>query len=1055
MNQVRYDWEDQQVFRINKEEPRSTGMPHPDRESALGMDRSSSEWCCSLNGQWKFRWAGNPAARPAEFFRTEYDVSGWGEIPVPSCWQLEGYGTPMYVNVTYPFKADPPRVMSEPPDGYSNKSEALRNQVGSYRRVFTVPESWAGGRVRICFDGVSSAFYLWINGRKVGYSQDSRTPAEFDITDYLVAGENTAAVEVYQFSDGSYLEDQDCWRFSGIFRNVYLWRAGSVDIRDIEVNASLDAGYSRGVLGLTVRVSNNSALAASFRVSAELLDGGSRLPVDIPEVSGVVGAGEEAVNSISVGAVQGITPWSAETPKLYSLLLKFVSDSDSVQSYRAMRIGFRTSEVRNGQFLINGRPVYFKGVNRHDHDPDTGYYVREPLMRRDLELMKQSNVNAVRTSHYPNDPRFLELCDEYGLYVWDEANIETHGLATKPETSLARDPSWQAAHLDRCRNMLERDKNHACVVAWSLGNESGDGVNFKACYAWMKERDPSRPVHYECTGWEEFNTDIYSRMYLDIEGCHNWGRLQLEKPESERMPLILCEYSHAMGNSSGNLADYCDVFRMYPNLQGGFIWEWVDHGLRAVKDSAGKISLRRRQGTGWLDWREPTDDGQRWVWAYGGNFGDVPNDGNFCCDGLVQADRRPSPQLQELRKCYEDVELRLVPHETGVELEIHNGYFFISLDRFALAWEVTEDGVPAVSGECAVPAVLPGATGRINIPVRKPELRRGSEYLIRVSLRLGRDEIWAKAGHETAFAQVELPWSAPAVSSKPAKRAVVKNAGVVRTVALGEMLVTFLDTLGTIVSICYKGREFISGPLHLNFWRPRNDNERRNGMLEKCLVWKGAGLSARTAFIEEAESKDGCRIAYDLYIPAGETSARLEYTVSEGRVHVHCRVQPQAGLPVLPKVGMQVELPAVLHNMEWYGRGPGETYSDRKRGGWIGRFSGRVEDLFFPYALPQESGNRTDVRWAVFSDVNGCGLKFTSAGGQMEVGAYPCLMQDLECGMHPCDIPHRDRITVNIDHRSMGVAGTNSWGAWPLEGYQLPSGSVYEYSYAVEVHRLS
>ncbi len=1046
--QTVHEWENHQVLRINKEAPRATGIPHPERKAALSLDRLSSAWCRLLNGQWKFHWCGNPAHRPEAFHQPDYDVSQWREITVPSCWQLEGYGTPMYTNITYPFKVDPPRVMGEPPVSFTNHPESMRNQVGSYRRTFTVPDDWKGGRIRICFDGVSSAFYLWINGRKIGYSQDSRTPAEFDITDALVPGENVAAVEVYQFSAGSYLEDQDCWRFSGIFRNVYLWRSGSVDIRDIEIRASLAEDYRTGTLDLKVTVANRTTEQAGFTICGELLDGDQPLGVQLPPITGTVGAGQEAVNSVTIPAISGIVPWSAETPSLYTLLLKFDALAAAAPGYRAIRIGFRTSEVRKGQFLINGRPVCFKGVNRHDHDPDTGYYVQEPLMRRDLELMKQNNVNAIRTSHYPNAPRFLELCDEYGFYVWDEANIESHG-APAPQ-KLAGDLSWQPAHLDRCRNMLERDKNHACVVAWSLGNEAGDGDNFKACYHWIQQRDPSRPVHYECTGWEEFNTDIYSRMYLEIEGCHEWGRKQLEKPEDARMPLILCEYNHAMGNSSGNLGEYWDAFRAYPNLQGGFVWEWLDHGIRAVKDTAGVIRLRKDPQTSRLDWRTPTADGCRWLWAYGGNFGEVPNDGNFCCDGIVQGDRRPSPQLQELKKCYESVDIRITTAATSATVELRNRYDFLSLASFRIRWEVTADGSPLASGEYNPPAVTPGTTGRLQIPLTPPELKPGVEYLLRVGLCLGKDECWARAGHELAFAQVPLPWR-KAARPAAASALTIREHGALRTLSCGALSATFLDTNGTLVSLCSNGRELLAGPLHLNFWRPRNDNERRNGMLDKCLVWKDAGVAARAVAAEIQGSPDCPALAYTLAVPAGKTTARLEYGVTARGIHVKCRIHAAAGLPVLPKVGMQVELPLAFQNWHWYGRGPDETYCDRKRGGWIGRFSGTVEELFFPYALPQESGNRTDVRWAVFADAAGCGLKFTAGASLLEVGAYPCLMQDLEQGAHPCDIPRRDRITVNIDHRSMGVAGTNSWGAWPLEIYQIPAAAEYEYDFAMEI----
>lgn len=585
LSQAAPDWENQAVFGINKQKPHATLMPYADKTMAAQCDRTASPYRKSLNGNWKFNWAPNPESRPADFYKPDYDVSSWKELPVPSNWQLHGYGIPNYTNVTYPFAKNPPRVTDQPPVDYT--SYKWRNQVGSYRTTFTVPSDWKGRQVFICFDGVDSAFYLWINGQKVGYSQDSRTPAEFDITQYLKNGENTLAAEVYQFSDGSYLEDQDFYRLSGIYRNVFLYSVPSVHIRDFFVRTDLDENYRDATMKVEMELVNFSNTAQSAVAQIELLTSDGKTATTIKTEAIDVIAGHNILNSPTVKIPQPKL-WSAESPNLYTLVITLFDKNNNALEYLSTRVGFRKSEIKDGQLLVNGQPIYIKGVNRHEHDPDTGHYVSRELMIKDIQLMKQHNINTVRTCHYPDVPEWYDLCDEYGLYIIDEANIESHGMGYGRE-SLAKQPDWADAHMDRMQRMVERDKNHPCVIIWSLGNEAGDGPNFEATSAWAKQRDGSRPIHYEQAG-ERPHTDIVCPMYASIEHMVRYAS------KAQTRPMIQCEYAHAMGNSVGNLQDYWDAIESHKHLQGGSIWDWVDQGLTKKADPV--IMIKDRSGHG-------------------------------------------------------------------------------------------------------------------------------------------------------------------------------------------------------------------------------------------------------------------------------------------------------------------------------------------------------------------------------------------------------------------------------------------------------------------------
>jgi beta-galactosidase len=587
------DWENPGVFRINKEAPRATTMPFPTREVARAKGRLESPWCQLLNGNWKFHYTGTPATRPVGFEDPAYDASAWKEIPVPSNWQLHGYGTPLYSNITYPFAKKPPTVMAEPPQHFTNFPAENRNPVGSYRHSFRLPDHWKGRRTFISFGGVDSAFYLWINGQKVGYSEDSRTPAEFDISPYLKEGENLLAAEVYQYSDASYLEDQDMFRLSGIFRDVFLWSADAVDLQDFWIQAGLADDYQTGTLAFTAKIANRSTAATTATASLTLTSADG-VTLGVPPVTVELPADGHAEQTVKLESISGVKPWSAEIPNLYRYVITLTDATGREIAHHVGKTGFRRAEIKNGQLLHNGQPILIKGVNRHDHHPRTGHYVTREDIRADLLQMKRANINAVRTSHYPNDPALVELCDELGFYVVAEANIESHGMGYGAE-SLAKNPDWFAAHLDRIKNLVERDKNHPCIVMWSLANEAGDGENFIKASAWLHQRDPSRPVHSEQAG-RAAHADLYSPMYETVEACEKYCRKEETYPLETQKPLILCEYNHAMGNSTGNLSDYWNLIRNERLLQGGFIWDWKDQSFLSQKHKS--TDLEDRSGHG-------------------------------------------------------------------------------------------------------------------------------------------------------------------------------------------------------------------------------------------------------------------------------------------------------------------------------------------------------------------------------------------------------------------------------------------------------------------------
>ncbi len=1021
---TRPDWENPAVFQRNREPPHATYVPFADRSTALARDPTASPFYQSLSGTWKFHWSATPEDRPARFFEADFDTGGWDDLPVPSNWQLHGYGVPIYVDAGLPFRdaTEPPRIPH------------TENPVGSYRRTFTLPTDWQDRRVFLHFAGVSSAMNVWVNGRAVGYSEGSKTPAEFDVTTLVHPGENAVAVEVYRWSDGSYLEDVDFWRLSGIERDVFLFSTPHVMIRDFRIVASLDDRYEHGWLDVAVAVAHDGAVTpAPHRVELELLtpSGRSVLPSSlVRDVSPV--AGETTIRFEQ--RIDSPDRWTAETPNLYTLVLTLRDEDGQTTEVIARDVGFRRVEVDEGLLKVNGVPVILRGVNRHEHDPSTGRVVSEASMVEDIRLMQQFNINinAVRASHYPNATRWYELCDRYGLYVVDEANVESNGVSFHPDITLANRPEWQAAHLDRTVRMVERDKNHPSIIIWSLGNEAGDGINFEATSAWVHARDPSRPVQYEMAGTKS-HTDIFAPMYARLDVLEAWVA------EPRRQPLILCEYAHAMGNSVGNLQDYWDLIYAHDQLQGGFIWDWVDQGL----------------------WKSGPN-GERY-WAYGGDFGPpgTASAGNFCINGLVFPDRTPHPSLWEVKKVYQPVSVRPVDLASG-RIEVINRHDFLDLRHLDLHWSTTANGEPLASGVESGLAVAPHESAVVTLPLPSINPEPGVEYHVTASFRQRDATDLVPPGHEVAWDQMALPYRVPeqAVDASRVAKLWPTQTDDTYRVDGDTFSVTFSRSRGDIVSLTHGGTELIrTGPAP-HFWRAPTDNDFGNDMPTRLGIWRDAGRDRRIDKVSIRQNSDrDVIVEVEATLPAGDSKFFTTYQVfGSGDILVSNRFEPEhLGLPDLPRLGMRMSLPAEFERIRWFGRGPHETYWDRKTGAALGLYEGTVIDQFHPYIRPQENGNKTDVRWLALTNAEGIGL-LVEGMEPLNVNAQHFAMEDFDPGgpakaqRHTIDVRRRDRVTLDIDHRHMGVGGDTSWGAVVHEQYRIPA---REYAYTFRLRPFS
>ncbi|MCU0409083.1 MAG: DUF4981 domain-containing protein, partial [Bacteroidales bacterium] len=1023
------DWENPGMFSQNREKAHATLISYPDENGAFKADRTNSPNYQSLDGKWKFHWVNTPGERPFWFFKDDYDIRDWDEIDVPSNWQRKGYDVPIYVNIGYGFKKDPPRIAHE------------WNPVGSYKRTFKVPSDWKDKEIFLHFGAVSSAFYVWVNEQLVGYSQDSKLPAEFNITKYLRRGKNSLAVEVYRWCDGSYLEDQDFWRLSGIQRSVYLHARPKDYIRDFFAKGLLESNYSDGLLDLNVELASSSESSAGLLLEAVLYDGKEKIYSESREIDAKTSSPQAAFSK----QLPGIKKWSAETPDLYTLVLNLKDrEGKNLESVSA-RIGFRSVEIKDSQLHINGVPVRLKGTNMHEHHDVMGHVVDEATILKDIRVMKSHNINAVRTSHYPQQELWYELCDQYGLYLVDEANVESHGMGYDKDVTLADKPEWAAAHMDRHQRMVERDKNHPSVIIWSLGNEAGDGRNMVEGYKWMKSRDNTRLVQYERaekeTNTPERHTDIVCPMYARIWQIEEYAK----DPRNDR-PLILCEYAHAMGNSTGNLQDYWDVIEKYPILQGAFVWDWVDQGLL-----------------------EKDENGEKY-WTYGGDYGEegIPSDGNFCHNGLTWPDRTPKPGLSEVKRVYQYIGFTPVDLQGGL-ISVTNKYNFTPLSEFTLEWEINADGAILQSGKVPLPAVSPGKTLNIMLPFEKYDPADATEYFL--NIRAVRSDEWdlVPAEHVYAAAQFRLAEGKPLKQNADALAALqTKSEGNNLEVAGTDMKIVFDLVAGKMISFNFKGRELLLKAPEPDFWRPPTDNDYGYNMDKTLGVWKKAG--ERTSVTKASVSQPSIdrvelTFTYDISGTDGAKIAGYATTYSvlgTGDIVIKNQfAKISEAVPEIPRMGMQMQLPAEFSNLRWLGRGPHENYADRKHSADVGLYESSVAEQYVPYTRPQENGYKTDTRWLTLTDDNGTGI-LVSGNPLICFAALNNIHDDFEspgklspyrpdaksANTHTIDVKPRDLINLNVDYGQMGVGGDDSWGAMIHPEYRLLN-NKYEYSFRI------
>ena len=1030
------DYENPQITGLNRLEPRSRYYPYGSVEDAL-YDRPSDR-VRSLNGVWDVLFFDSPglvgeetlrritAADPAagdEADEPDCDCDcgcgdedlGWEKLTVPSSWQMEDTGyKPHYTNVMYPFPLDPPRVPTD-------------NPVCFYKRSFTVDYENDFEKLYLRFEGVDSAFYLWVNGISVGFSKGSRIPAEFDVTDYVAPGENNITVQVFQWSDGSYVEDQDMWWLSGIFRDVYLIYRRDTCLWDAHITTGFDGSY------------DNAALTVDYDVRGE---GAGRVVFELFDRDGALVTSEETDPADSWQTeVSSPEKWSAENPALYTLVISLLDRGGALIEAVPFRIGFRQVELKGGNLLVNGAPVIFKGVNRHEINPITGRALTEDMMKEDILLMKRLNVNAVRTSHYSNDPRWLELCDRYGLYLIDECDLEAHGVFfaipyTESEFNLSDDPEWQNAYVDRMERMVHRDKNHPSVILFSLGNESGTGVNQQAMVRAAKAICPDIPIHYEGDYHIEY-ADVYSRMYPSVDFVEGIGKgLTGEAAEKfgfpegyEDKPFIMCEYCHAMGNGPGELTDYVELFYKYDRLQGGFIWEWVDHGLL-----------------------EFTEEGEPY-YAYGGDFGDAPNDGNFVCDGLVFPDRTPSPGAIEYKKVIEPVKLYAVDLSKKL-FRCENRYDFSDLSHLFMTWKVECDGETVYSGVSPVPDAAPRSSCEFTLDYTAPsKLRRDKNYVLTVSLLLAADTLWAKAGHTVAWQQFVLQEAEPVAFAAGNGDVEILESDEQYMIMGNDFEIGISKYDGCPDYYAVGGRVMISGALKLNFWRASTDNDRGWGSMKKLLDLHWDKLQHRVESIEAEGDEELVTVTVRTTVaaPVHHSGYRCTYVYdvnSDGEIRVRVSGEPFGKLPDrLPRIGVTTCLPAELDCFKWYGRGPGESYCDSHEANGFGLWESDTDGLFTNYIMPQENGTRSDVKWLEICDIHHQGFAIYGQPSFM-FSAHRYTAMDLEKARHTYELEPREDIVLNIDYRQQGI-GSHSCGPMLQEKYVLKP-EAFEFGFIIK-----
>ncbi|MFT2008868.1 glycoside hydrolase family 2 TIM barrel-domain containing protein [Pontibacter sp. 13R65] len=1037
-------WEDQHVTSINRDPARATAYSFKTEKEAIAGDRSKSGRMLLLNGDWDFKFALKPADAPADFYKSR--VSGWDKIEVPSNWEMKGYDIPIYKSAVYPFRPiDPPRV----PKDY--------NAVGSYQRTFTIPADWKDMNVTLHFGGVSSGFKVWVNGQFLGYGEDSCLPSEFNVTPYLKAGENIVSVQVIRWSDGAYLEDQDHWRMSGIQREVMLLAEPKLRIADLHWQAKLDKDYKDAVFSIRPRLDNyTGGEIKGYKVKAQLYNKAQQ-PVFEKALEKTA---EEIVNeayprldNVKFGlletTVKNPLKWSDETPNLYTLVLSLEDEKGNVLEAKSCKVGFRSIEFSkdNSKLLINGKETYLYGVNRHDHHPTRGKALTREDILEDVKMLKQFNFNTIRTAHYPNDPYFYDLCDEYGILVMDEANHETHGLGGK----LSNDPTWTHAFMERTTRMVMRDKNHPSIIIWSLGNEAGRGPNHAAMAEWIRDFDITRPIHYEpaqgnhrVEGYIELGDPRYlatndhshriqnpvDPYYVDMVSRFYPGLYTVDllaNQPGDNRPIIFVEYSHSMGNSTGNMKEFWDAFRSTKRMIGGCIWDFKDQGLLKKHESGEEF------------------------YAYGGDFGEKLHNGNFCINGIAASDGRPKAAMYECKRVYQPIESELVDASKGL-IRVLNRHASKNAGGYDVTLIVREDGKVVQTKKLPRLSLAAGKDTIINISSYLPKRKAGAEYLADIHFTLPQAELWAPKGHEIAsnqFALTGVPQVTSARKTPAAPTVTENNKGFV--VSGKDFQLTIDKANGALSSYSWNNKEQILSPLLPNFSRPLTDNDKKGWKSDKKLKeWYEPGLKLQSVSADKSQA-GVVKVTSNYTLIEGKAKAQVVYTLAgDGVVKVDYALTPEAGLPNIPKVGMQVGIARDYDQINWYGRGPVENYVDKRYGFDAAIYSQPIQEFMEPYVMPQENGNRTDVRWMYLANSKNEGLMVV-ADSLLSMSAWPYTEANINAAKHTYDLKDAGFITLNIDLVQMGVGGNDSWSevAQPLEQYQIPA-KPYRYSFYLQ-----
>ncbi|MEJ2881598.1 glycoside hydrolase family 2 TIM barrel-domain containing protein [Pedobacter sp. GR22-6] len=1013
------DWENPKIVDQGKEKPHVTFVPFDRQQEALADDYSKSAYFKSLNGQWKFNYVDQYKDRRTDFYQTNVDDSGWANLNVPSNWELNGFGIPIYTNIVYPHPKNPPFI-------------GANNPVGTYRKSFTIPEDWDEKEVLVHFGSISGCAFVYVNGNKVGMTKASKTPAEFNITKYLKKGQNLIAVQVFRWHDGSYLEDQDFWRLSGIERDVYLYALPKLAVWDFFIKGDLDTKYADGLFSADVAIrkfKGNNLKAGTLSLS--LLDKSGKSIYNKQEKFSVTA---DSIQTVSFReTIKNPLKWNAETPNLYDCVLTLKDDKGAVLGVTASKVGFRKVEIKNARLLVNGMAISVHGVNRHEHDDVTGHTTTKALMLKDIKLMKELNINSVRLSHYPNDPLWYKLCDQYGLYLVDEANIETHGMGAEFQAWFDKSkhpaymPEWAAAHVDRTVRMVERDKNHASIIIWSLGNECGNGPVFHDTYKWIKSRDNSRPVQFEQAG-EDWNTDIVCPMYPSIGSMKRYG-----SDTTKKRPYIMCEYAHAMGNSNGNFQEYFDMIRKSKNMQGGFIWDWVDQGIK-TKDATGKP-----------------------FWAYGGDLGAFywQHDENGVADGIISSDRTPDPGAYEVKKVYQNVIFTAKDLNKGI-INVENIFDFSNLNQYNFKWELLRNGEKVNEGKFEV-QLAPHQSKDLTLKLPKYKSSAGSEYFLNVYAYTKTGTEMLPSGFEVAKEQFLYAGDYFAMEAAGSTKLTITKDDKKLSFTAGEVKGEFDLKAGRMMRY-NKGNSWFNNFPEPYFWRAPTDNDFGNEMPSRLGIWRMAHEQKKLKAIQVTEqTAAGLAIKVEWQLAGIDVPYQVSYFIhNNGDVQVTASIDMTGKeLPEMPRFGMRTTLPGAYNNLSYYGRGPHENYVDRNLGSFIGIYNDKVENQYFKgYIRPQESGNKTDVRWFTLTDASGKGIKVRGIQ-PIAFTAINHSTEDLDPGItkkqqHPTDLPPRNQVFLNIDLKQRGVGGDDSWGAYPHRQYLLLD-KKYSYSYTISL----